>query len=266
MPMDFSFIEDDEQRAKAEEAYKESVQKAVDTEVAGLKNKNAELIEEKRKASETLEEYKARTEGLDLEKAKEAMELLEKTKRKDLLEDGKLDEYIQAEVQTKQREIEAQFSSQLDVTQQELAATVETATRYEALYKNKIMEDNLREVALKSGCTPDAEVIRDIVGRGKQVFSLNADETGIEAKNADGSFKKTLDGDKILTPEAWVDDLKKTCPYYFPASHGTGASGGGAGKGGGGGADLKDRIQAALDAKDMNLFRELRKKQGASFR
>lgn len=264
--MDFSFIEDPEERAKAEEAYKKSVEDAIAKEVNGLKDKNTTLIEEKRLVSDKLAESLALSDGLDLDQAREALKLLEKTKRKDLLEDGKLDEYIQAEVQTKQREIESKFSTQLDVAMQENVKVTETATKYEGLFKNKIMEDNLRDVALDSGCKADPEVIRDIVNRGKSVFSLNTEENGIEAKNADGSFKKSEDGEKILTPEAWIDDLKKKCPYYFPDSNGTGASGGkGGGGGGGAGDDLQDQITAAAADGNMELFTELRRKQGASY-
>jgi hypothetical protein len=208
----------------------------------------------------------AKVEGMDIDKAKEALALLEKTKQKDLLEEGKLEEYVQAQVQTKQREIESKFSTQLELALQEKDKIATVASKYEGLFKNKIMEDNLREVALKSGCKADAEVIRDIVVRGKQVFALNADETGIEAKNADGSFKKSRDGDKILTPEAWLDDLKKICPYYFPESAGTGASGGGTGgTGGKGGDDLQDQITAAAASGNFELFKKLRKKQGAKY-
>ncbi len=263
--MNFDWIEDPEQRAKAEADYKASLEAAVEKEVGGLKDKNTTLIEEKRAVTDKLAESLALTEGLDLEQAKEALKLLEKTKRKDLLEDGKLDEYIQAEVQTKQREIESKFSTQLDVAMQENVKVTETATKYEGLFKNKIMEDNLRDVALDSGCKADPEVIRDIVNRGKSVFSLNAEENGIEAKNADGSFKKSEDGDKILTPEAWIDDLKKKCPYYFPDSQGTGASGGGNGGGGSASDDLQDQITAAATSGNMELFTELRRKQGAQF-
>jgi len=263
--MDFSWITDPEQRAKTEADYKASLEAEIAKEVDGLKSKNATLIEEKRATNDKLAETLAKVDGVDLEKAKEALALLEKTKQKDLLEEGKLEEYVQAQVQTKQREIEAKFSSQLDVALQEKDAVSATANKYESLFKNKIMEDNLREVALKSGCKADAEVIRDIVVRGKQVFALTGDETGIEAKNPDGSFKKTFDGDKILTPEAWVDDLKKICPYYFPESSGTGAQGGGSGGGGGSSDDLQDQITAAAADGNMELFKKLRNKQGAKF-
>lgn len=263
--MDFSWIEDPEQRAKAEAEYKTTLEKAVGEEVAGLKSNAEKLKGEKIKIAEALEELKAKSEGVDLDKAKEALALIEQTKQKDLLEEGKLEEYVQAQVQTKQREIEAQFSSQLDIALQEKDSITQTATKYETLFKNKIMEDNLREVALKSGCKADAEVIRDIVVRGKQVFALTTDETGIEAKNADGSFKKTMDGDKILTPDAWVDDLKKICPYYFPESAGTGAAGGGGGGKTGTSDDLQDQITAAAASGDMELFTKLRRKQGAKY-
>lgn len=263
--MDFSWITDPEQRAKAEADYKKSLDEAIAKEVEGLKGKNNELIEEKRRANESLAEYKARMEGIDIDKAKEALALLEKTKRKDLLQDGKLDEYIAAEVQTKQREIERQFSTQLEVALNEKDKIAQTATKYESLFKNKIIEDRLRDVAMKSGCTPHAEIIADIITRGKAVFALNQDENGIEAKNSDGSFKKSMDGDKILTPEAWMDDLKKVCPYYFPSSTGTGASGGSSSSKGGK-DDLQERINQAVADGNMELFRELRKKQGAKMK
>lgn len=263
--MDFSWIADPEQRAKAEADYAASVQALVAKEVEGLKNKNNELIEEKKSVAERLTTIMSQVDGLDLAKAKEAMDLLEKTKRKDLLEDGKLDEYIQAEVQTKARKIEAQFSSQLEVALQDNEKIAEKAGRYESLFKNKIIEDALRTVAMGSGCKIEPAIIEDIIYRGKRVFNLNADESGIEAKNADGSYKKTKDGDKILTPDAWAEDLKKECPHYFPPSQGTGASGGGSGKSGGS-DDLSEKIKAALDAGNMELYRELRKKQGAKLR
>lgn len=263
--MKFNFIEDLEQRTKAEADYKVSLEEAIATEVNGLKLKNADLITEKQAAKDSLADQIAKTEGIDIEKAREAMALLDKTKRKDLLEEGKLDEYIQVEVQNKQREIEKQYSSQLEISNQERDSITKTAVKYEGLFKNKIMEDNIREVAMKSGCKPDEEVIRDIITRGKTVFSLNGDESGIEAKNEDGSFKKSIDGDKILTPEAWIDDLKKQCPYYFPESNGTGASGESSFKSGGSNA-LAEQISQALQNKDFDLYRVLRKKQGANLK
>ena len=263
--MDFSWITDPEQRAKAEADYKKNLEEAVAKEVEGLKGKNNELIEEKRRANETLAEYKSRIDGVDIDKAKEALALMEKTKRKDLLQEGKLDEYIAVEVQTKQREIEKQYSTQLEVTLAEKDKIAEIATKYEQLFKNKIIEDRLRDVAMKSGCKPHAEIITDIITRGKMVFALNPNEDGIEAKNFDGSFKKSMDGDKILTPEAWMDDLKRVCPYYFPESTGTGATGGSS-SAKGGKDDLQERINKAVADGNMELFRELRKKQGAKLK
>jgi len=263
--MDFSFIKDPEERAKAEADYKDSLEAAIATEVNGLKLKNADLITEKQAAKDSLADQIAKTEGIDIEKAREAMALVEKTKQKDLLEEGKLEEYILAKVQNKEREIKNEYASQLEVSNQERDSITETAVKYEGLFKNKIMEDNIREVAMKSGCKPDEEVIRDIVTRGKTVFSLNGDESGIEAKNEDGSFKKSLDGNKILTPEAWIDDLKKQCPYYFPESNGTGAAGESSFKSGGGNA-LAEQISQALQNKDYDLYRVLRKKQGAKLK
>lgn len=267
--MDFSFIEDPELRAKAEADYAESLKTAIDTEVMGLKTKNEQLILEKKTASDSLAEQMALADGIDLEAARDAMNLLEKTKRKDLLQDGKLDEYIMAEVQTKEREIQNKYQSQLEIATQERDAIAQSADKYSALYRNKIIEDSLRGVAMKSGCTPDAEIINDIISRGRGVFALDGSETNIEAKNSDGTYKKTADGDKILTPEAWMEDLKKQCPYYFPASLGTGANGGGnnSNNNNDNGEDLiQKKIAQALDAGDMKLYRALRKEQGAGFR
>lgn len=255
--MDFSWIEDIEQRAKAEADYKASLEAEINAQVEGLKNKNNELLEEKKTVAEKLAQMNEKIEGVDLDRAREVLALLENNKRKDLLEKGNIDEIILAEVQTKEREIKAEFSSQLEIALQENKQVSEIATKYEGLYKKKIMDENLRREAIKSGCENTESIIQDIIMRGRQIFALNSDETNIEAKNEDGSFKKTQDGDHILTPSAWLEDLKKVCPHYFPASISTGAAGG---AGGGSTSTISNLRKKMVEAagRDMKEYRRLK--------
>lgn len=259
--MDFSWIEDTDQRAKAEEDYKKSIQEALDKEVQGLKNKNTELLEEKRAAAEKLEEIKMKTEGLDLDKAKEIMEKFKESERENLIKNGKVEELVQAAVQNRERELEGKYQSQLETITAEKEAVSSSAQKYEKLYKNKIIEDALRTVAMQSGCHVQESVIQDIIMRGKKVFSLNSEENNIIAMKSDGSLQKTKDG-KILAPEVWAEELKEQCPHYFPASSGTGASGSGSSAGTNSSDALQRRAQKALAEGNMAEYNKIRKEQG----
>lgn len=259
--MDFSWITDPEQREKAEADYKASLEEAINAEVSGLKSNNEKLLNEKKIIAQKLEETNTSLDGVDIEKAKEMMALLEKNKKKDLFENGKLDEYVMAEVQTKEREIKAEFTSQIEIANENIDKITLVAEKYEGLYKNKIIEDAIRTVAMKSGCIANEAVIQDIIMRGKNDFNLNAEESGIEAKNPDGTMKKNINGDQLLTPDVWMDDLKKVCPHYFPASIGTNANGGSSGSRTSAVKNIDAKIVEAAKKGDMALYRELTDKK-----
>lgn len=254
--MNFDFIEDPELKEKAINEYKESVAQKIAEEVDGLKNKNNELITEKRTFQEKYTALQEQIKDIDIDKAKKALELLKNTEKKELLEQGKLEDYIKAEVQGKISDAEKDFQTRLDIETTNKEKFEQAYIKYENLYKDKIMEDKLKEVAIKSGCLKDDGVISDMIARGKTIFSLNNSENDIEARDKDGNLMKTEDGEKILTPAVWAEQLKFTCRHYFPASVETGAAG--ATKGGSYSNDLQSKLEAAAASKDMKEFKRIK--------
>jgi len=246
--MDFDFITDETQREQAIEAYNNLVDQhklELDEAVSGLKSKNAELLDEKKKIERKLREF----ESFDFDKANEALEFLENNKDAQLIKDGKVDELI--EKRTSQ--LVSDHEAAINEIKGQLKEEMERAGLYENLYKTKMVEDALRDVAIKAKVRPEA--ITDVLLHGKNVFSL-ADDGSIEARDENGKLRKTED-DKVLTPANWIEGLKKVSPHYWPESRGAGAFGGGFSDEN----DLTAAMHRAAERGDMVEYRRLRSKQ-----
>ncbi len=249
--MDFDFIIDEEQRAKAIEVYESSVAELkdkfklqLDEEVSGLKSKNAELLDEKKKIEKKLREF----EDFDFDAATEALEFLENNKDAQLIKDGRVEELIEKKTSALRSDHEA-IVGELN---SKLKEAMSRGDKYENLYRTKMVEDALREAAVKAKVRPEA--ITDILLHGRNIFSL-ADDGSIEARGDDGKLLKTED-DKVLTTTNWIESLKKTSPHYWPDSRGVGADGGGIR-----GDDLAAAIARAAESGNHAEYRRLRKKQ-----
>lgn len=251
----FDHIEDKEVRQQAIEAHeaeikatKEAMQADLETQLeeatSGLKNKNQELLDEKKKIQETLKDF----ENIDPEKAKEALEFLETNAEAQMIKEGKINELIDR----KTSQMKSDHEAALQELQSSLEETSTKAETFETLYKTKMIEDGLREAALKAKVRNEA--IDDIILRGSREFSLAQDGT-IESRDADGKLKKTLD-DKVLTPYNWIEGLKKTSPHYWPDSQGVGARG----RFSTDPNDYNAALEDAATSGNIDQFRKLRKK------
>ncbi len=251
----FDHIKDEEARQMAIEAHeaevkaaKESflaeINKKVEEATIGLKNKNQQLLDEKKKIQETLKDF----ENIDPEKAREALNFLETNAEAQLIKDGKINELIDR----KTSQMKSDHETALSEIQSKFEETYSRAQTFESLYKTKMIEDGLRDAAIKAKVRPEA--IDDIILRGSREFSLAQDGT-IEARDADGKLKKTLD-DKVLTPNNWIDGLKKSSPHYWPDSTGIGARG----RYSSDPNDYTAALDEAAKVGNINAFRKLRKK------
>ncbi len=257
--MDFTFITDEELRKKAIEAhesemaeikdtmkteFKSDMQSAIDEAVQGLKSKNNELLDEKKKISSTLKNF----EDIDPEKAKEALKFLEENEDARLIRDGKIDELLDRRTSQMRSDHEAKTKEISD----ELLKATQQGTLYEGLYKAKIVEDAIRAEAHKAKVRPEA--IKDILLRGKSVFSLSEDGKTVESRDKNtGKLTKTAD-DKVLTTTNWLEGLKKESPHYWMQSNSANAYGN---------HNTGDRNEAmirAANSGDMEAFRKLREK------
>lgn len=256
--MNFDFIEDESIRIQAQEKYKESVSKLtadidakIEEATSGLKSKNEELLDEKKKIQQTLKNF----ENIDPEKAREALQFLDNNEDAQLIKDGKIEEVIDKRTSQLRNDHEAavaELKNALNEASQE-------GTTFKTLYQTKMIEDSLRDAAIKAKVRPEA--ITDILIRGREVFLL-AEDGSVEARDSEGKLRKTKD-EKVLTPSNWVDGLKEIAPHYWPNSEGVGASGGHVGDA----DDFQAKLSRAASTGNMKEYRRLRsiqKNKGAS--
>jgi DNA-directed RNA polymerase subunit F len=251
----FDHIKDEDLRKQTIEAHEAMVKetkesllgdmdKKIEEATAGLKNKNQELLNEKKKIQETLKDF----ENIDPEKAKEALNFLETNAEAQMIKEGKIDELLEKRTSN----LKSEYETQLEEISQKLEETSTKSQTFENLYKNKMIEDGLREAALQAKVRPEA--IDDIILRGSREFALGEDGS-IESRDKDGKLRKTAD-DKILTPYNWIDSLKKSHPHYWPESQGVGLRGRYS-------SDPNDYNAALADAagkNDLDSYRKLRSK------
>lgn len=251
----FDFIEDVELRAKAEEAAavrtKEleiGLQAKIDEAISGLRLKNEELLGEKKSIQEKLRKFSAIS---DPDKAMDALKFLQENEDAQLLKDGKVSELIDKRTSQMRLEHEQLLG--------ELKKKAEEAEKgsflYRSMYEGKILEDEIRAIAVKAGVVPEA--VSDVLLRAKGIFTLAKDNT-VEARDDKGNLVKTTEGN-VLTPFVWMEQLKTTSPHYWPRSESAGARGGTPSAGD---PDTMARLGELAKKGDMDGYRKLRAKMG----
>lgn len=251
----FDHIKDEDLRKQTIEAHEAMVKetkesllgdmdKKIEEATSGLKNKNQELLNEKKKIQDTLKNF----ENIDPEKAKEALNFLETNTEAQMIKDGKIDELLEKRTSN----LKSDYEAQLNEISQKLEETSSKSETFESLYKNKMIEDGLRNAALQAKVRPEA--IDDIILRGSKEFNLGEDGS-IESRDKDGKLRKTVD-DKILTPFNWIDSLKKSHPHYWPESQGAGFRG----RFSNDPNDYTAALAEAAQKGDMDSYRKLRRK------
>lgn len=219
------------------------VQEAVGREVDGLKGKNQELLDKLTKQGETLKQF----EGIDPVKTKELMEKLEKDADLKMLQDGKLDELVAKKVDG----VKATYEDQLKGVNTNLEKVTGERDTFKTKYEEQVVGSAIGKLALDAKAVPSA--MDDITRRARDIFVVN-EKGELEARDKDGNLLKNADGD-LLTPQRFIDALKKDAPHYWPASKGGGLGGDG---GSGDPNDLEARMAKAADAGDMETFHRLR--------
>jgi hypothetical protein len=251
--VDFSFIEDPDLREKAENVAKikidqltvdlsNSAKSQIEEAVAGLKAKNTEILTEKKTLQETLKKF----EGYDPKVIKEATEFYEKNKDAEFLKDGTVEELIEK----KTSQLTSDFEAQLNELNESLQKAQHHGKTYQQLFEAKVIDDGIREEALKAGMLPSA--IEDAILRGRGIFSLDENKQ-IEARDAEGKLAITEDK-KVLTTKNWIEGLKTTSPHYWPQSTSANAYGGRSGDM----TDIMAKKIAAAESGDVNAYRKLR--------
>lgn len=192
---------------------KDYVQQQVDNAVTGLKNKNNELLGKNNSLSSKLSEFG----DFSPEQVQQLNAIINGNEEAKLIADGKFEEVIAKRMDR----TKAEYEEKINGLSTNLEKTSGEYDKYKKLYEERILGDELRNLAIKEGVRPQA--YDDILRRGFDIFSLAEDGT-IEARDKDGNLVKDSK-EMLLTPERFLNNLKETAPYYWPESQGANVSG-----------------------------------------
>ena len=169
------------------------------------------------KLQKELEKVQKKLAGVDIEEYTALKQEKQRIADQELVEAGKIDELLAV----KTERMRTDFESRVEQIQREAAEAIEKANAYEDQFNTMIVDNQLKDAALKNGVRPEA--IADVLARGKQVWR-RTDTNEIAAYNGDtplyGKQGKDLDVSE------WFEGLAEQAPHLFKTSSGSGAAGG----------------------------------------
>jgi hypothetical protein len=192
-------------------AVKAAIQAAIDAEVAGLKNKNSELIGKLKETSEKFKQY----EGVDFEKLKVLQKQMEGNEELRLLSEGKTEEVIARRIENAKKDYENQ-----------LAARDGKLSEYEQILKQKedrlaslVIDGQIREAYVGLGYEPAA--LDDILRLGRDVFIMDENGSAVP-RDAQGNIIFGKDAKSPVTAAEWLANLAEKKPYLRGVNKGAG--------------------------------------------
>lgn len=177
--------------------------KAIAEQVAGLKNKNNELISKEK----ALKAQLARFEGIDPDAVQAILKNFADQEEAKLITEGKIDEVLAKRAE--------RMKADYDKTLSKLQSDLDNKDARLAKFAQRALSASVREVGAKLAIHPSA--FDDALLRAQSAFDIN-DEGNAIAK--DGVLGK--DG-KPLTLLEWFDSMKEIAPHWFPAPTGGGS-------------------------------------------
>lgn len=213
--------------------YKSKLSEFRDTNVAlATKMKDLEGLKEKYKDVD-LEKYSA---------ALSAVEELQKTKDKKLIDEGKIEELLQE----KTERLRADYEGKIDALSKDLDKTKGLADKYTGLYSKQAIDGNVISTLaeLKAEINPGA--MQDILARARNVWAVD-DDSGDLRPSKNGNTMMGKDPNVALTMGEWATELVSEAPWLFKGSQGGGAGGSGTG-GSGNGSVVNPGDQEVINA------------------
>lgn len=190
-----------------------AIQARLDAEVAGLKNKNKELLDKMAASNEKLKQF----DGLDVEKMKNLQKQLEENEEMRLLADGKVELVVEKRVEAMKRDFDAN-----------LAARDGKLLEYEQILKKK--EDKLAELVI-DGQLREAYVALDfepsaldfVLMQGRNVFIMDENGKAVP-RDEHGSLVFGKDGKTPISAREYLEGLAEKKPFLRKPSKGGGAT------------------------------------------
>ena len=221
-------------------------QAEVDELVAGLKNKNGELLGSQKQLKAdlaTMQEQLKRFDGIDPEAVHNILKRFSDDEEAKLIAEGKIDEVLNRRTERMQGAHQKQVK--------DLQAQLEAANKRADQFTGRVLSDAVRAAGLDAGIHKSA--VADAIFRAQGAFVV--DENGERAARQNALHTPA----NPLPHTAWFDDRRHRAPHWFPAPQGGGLgadSGTGTKKRGG---MTAQEIKAYIDRHGMQAYLKLPK-------
>lgn len=176
-----------------------------------FRNTNVKLSKELKKVQDTLG-------SVDIEEYQTLKQEKQKMADQELIEAGKLDELLAQRTERLRTDYETRF----DRMQREQQEAMQKAAQYEDQFNTMIVENQLKDAALKNGVR--AEALEDVLYRGKRIWKRTEGNQIAAFEGETPAYGKK--GSNPLSVDEWFEDLQDQAPHLFKTSSGSGASGG----------------------------------------
>jgi len=194
---------------KGEVTITPEIQKLIEDQVKGLKDKNNELLGSLRDAKDSLKRF----DGIDPDAVNAMLKRFADDEEAGLIKEGKIDEVLNRRTDR----MKADHQKQLEA----LNGEVSKAAQAKARLAERAVKAEVIAAANKAGALPEA--MDDIFLRAKGVFTVNEDGE-VVAMNGDEVIMGK-DGKTPLSPLEWAESLRESATHLWPKGTGTGAPG-----------------------------------------
>lgn len=194
-----------------------AVGKAVETETAGLKAKNNELLGSLKTTKDKLTAFG----DLDPARVRTILDSIDTDEDTKLITAGKKNEVIAKYTERMRTE----HGTQLEV----LTGQVNAEKARANAYQSAVLDNQIRSVT--GDCHKGA--IDDALLHARQIFTLDAKGNAIKL-NSEGVPELGKDGKTPFSPGEWMELQRELKPHWFPAQSSGSGSGGANGASGGG--------------------------------
>ena len=180
------------------------IDKVSDEKTQGLKKKNSELLGKLKKTKEKLKQF----EGIDPTIVRAILQRFFNDEETKLISAGKVDKVLS----NRTIRLKKEFDKKLKVEQEKTESARKKAEKYSEI----ILSYKMANFALEAGVLPEA--LEDISLRAKGMFTLNDDGEAV-AIGLGGELLLGKDGITPLTPNEWIESLKKNAAHLFLHAH-----------------------------------------------
>jgi hypothetical protein len=209
-------------------------------DVGGLKSALEKERDARKEEARQRKEFEKRYEGIDPDKTRQLMAQFDDADEAALIKEGKAG--IDKIIEKRTEKLRKEFEKQLEDAAAERGGALEVA----GTFMDKVLENQVREMAVKLGMHPTA--VDDAIIRARDIFSVQEDGSAVQLDDDGEEVILGKDGKTPYSIGEWMEGMKEKAPHWFPA----GNSGGGSAGGGNLKPGTKTMKRAAFDALDAS--------------